>query len=666
MNFLRSATLLALVLVCAGARAQTVVYSIDSTVVSSHRKTLEVSGGLSGTLDMDMSLLEKSLPKVLGNSDPLRMMRFLPGVSTGSEFDGGIHILGAENGHNDISIDGVPVYGVSHLLGLFSVFSPTHYGSMSFAQQASGARLGGEVTMHLQDTLCHRAGGDLTLGPMASQGTVCMPVGGKSALYLSARASMLNTFYSSWLKINNSQLAYGFKDFNATWLFQPGAKDMLWVDAYHGRDKAGMFTRQLVADLGFVWQNSLASLHWKHSGEGFSMEQVLYYSNYSSVLDLSQELVTGTMPAGITTAGYKCSVQTPVGPEGRFGADFDAASHRVIPQTPLLSVYEDGRTTPSQHGTEVSLAAHLGWPLGEAVALEAGARGHFYRSPEDRPFWGLSPYGKVSLDLFRFGTFGLQAGYRHQYIFQTGPTDIGFPTEYWLLTGELCEPQTSLYAILSYDLAFGRGMYSLSANAYAKSLDGQAEQRDIIFDIVDPSYSLADALLKGKGFNYGLNLMLSKNAGKFTGWLSYAWGRALRQFEGNAWSPSSHERLHELNLVGTMHCGEWDFGGTFIAASGAPYTPADYIYLESGVILAHFAGHNSGRLKPYVRLDLSATRELFAKNGQRLEANFSLFNALGRRNETGYRIRITDDSFEYTANSFMMRWMPSLSLNYKF
>ena len=60
------------------------------------------------------------MPKILGNADPMHYAQMLPGVQTNNEYNGGIHVQGSENEHNELSIAGVPLYNVNHLLGFFS------------------------------------------------------------------------------------------------------------------------------------------------------------------------------------------------------------------------------------------------------------------------------------------------------------------------------------------------------------------------------------------------------------------------------------------------------------------------------------------------------------------------------------------------------------------
>ena len=210
-------------------------------------------------------------------------------------------------------------------------------------------------------------------------------------------------------------------------------------------------------------------------------------------------------------------------------------------------------------------------------------------------------------------------------------------------------------------------MYAFQAEAYYRTLRNQVEYKNGFFDLVYSPYSLDDSLMKGDGRAFGASVMLHKKAGKLTGWLSYAWGRSLRTFEGiDGEIPSAHERLHELDIVASYRTGKWNFGATFLLATGNPYTPPVALYILSNHIVVQYGQHNSARLGTYRRLDLSAT--YCFKRTERFEhgINLSLYNALGARNELYHNLTVDENSFSYTASDINIRFMPSICYYLKF
>src|SRR5690606_11213533 len=64
-----------------------------------------------------------SMPSFVGEADVMRMMDMLPGVQSGADGIGGLHVRGGTPDQNLILLDGVPVYNVNHMLGMFSMFN---------------------------------------------------------------------------------------------------------------------------------------------------------------------------------------------------------------------------------------------------------------------------------------------------------------------------------------------------------------------------------------------------------------------------------------------------------------------------------------------------------------------------------------------------------------
>lgn len=58
----------------------------------------------------------------MGESDAIKYIQTLPGVASGMEGSSAIYVRGGNVGNNLMSLDGVPIYGSSHLLGMASVF----------------------------------------------------------------------------------------------------------------------------------------------------------------------------------------------------------------------------------------------------------------------------------------------------------------------------------------------------------------------------------------------------------------------------------------------------------------------------------------------------------------------------------------------------------------
>ena len=618
---LKSALLLSVF--CTEARAQIDSLQLDSTVLSAAAKRQLLDFGTAGVATMDVAELAL-MPSVLGNSDPLHFVQMLPSMQTSSELDAGIHIQGCDHQHNLVALDGVPVYGASHLMGLFSVFNPTHYRSMSYSTVASGAnRLGGVIDMHTRRSIPERVGVDASVGLVSAQGTVEAPLSGKSALILSGRGSLVDLLYGNYLHIDDLSMSYGFSDANATWLWTPTREDRVAVDFYYGYDRVE--TDKTGADIAIdmFWRNAAAAVHWYHG----ALEQTLYYSGFKLDVDIAEEGRQAQLPSSIQTVGYKSGWS-----RGQFSLMLDAAMHDVLPQNPQIAgtgvSYEPEAV---QRAFESTVSAEWSGTLGYDFDYSATLAGGWYLSAEKKPYFGLSPQLSGTYRFEGGDKLRMSAGIHRQYLFQTGFSNLGLPLEFWLPAGKYSDPQWSAGASLAWDKTLHDGL-ELGSELYYRYLGNQLEFTGGFHDVLDGTYTLERALQKGDGYAYGLNLLLRKTEGRLTGWAGLSAGRSMRSFDGGTW-PSNHERLVEFDLVAAYKVGRWDLGGTVVAAGGTPFTKVREYYMLSHQIVSVMGPRNGARLDPYFRVDLNARLNLKDRGRMKHGLNFSVYNATAHNQE---------------------------------
>lgn len=638
---------------------------------------------IEGSSIISMSLMDE-MPHILGNADPLHYAQLLPGVQTNSEYDAGLHIQGCDNSHNYVSLGGAPIYNAAHLLGFFSIFNAGHFTEMSLQKSPVSAsfpnRLGGRVDMLTPTWLAAEDSlwtggvhGELSVGPMSSQGTLRLPVGKRSLLLLSARAAYLNLLYSKWLEVDGDEVKYDFSDYNLSYITQLDDANVLKIEGYWGYDnmKIGQASYGLQGKL--KWDNTMAALHWysrsknglDERGKVWSMEQMVYYSRYANRLNVGEYSFQVGMRSFIFDLGYKGNFSW-----GRWRMGAEVVRHQLLPQDIGITGNLANYQTDAQHQQAAETSAYLQYsqPLGEKLLMEMGARVSGYHC--QKSFYRVMPHLKFNCDLSPSAKLNLNLGIRNQYLFQTGFSSAGLPTEFWFAADKNHRPQYACHAALQGEFWFAEKEYRLSVETYYKWLMNQIENNSNMFDILFSSYSFDGSLLHGKGYNYGLNLLLEKRRGKLTGWLSGSWGRAMRKFDGaqyQGWYPAGHERIYELNAVATYRINRRiSFGATYVLASGTPYTKVNYAYLMSGNLVTEYGPHNGSRVKPYMRLDLSVSYDFATKGSVRNGINFSLYNVTMHGNDLFYRIKVYDNHVRYNAFKFLMPIMPSINYYCKF
>lgn len=663
--------LFALVAACniTAARAQTdtLSYELEGSALSAAVNRSGIRNDSGKTLEIESGLIE-SLPKFLGTSDPLNIISFLPGIQTVAEYQSGIHICGGENSQNSISAGGIPVFGAKHLLGLFSVFNTSHYSGMTFSRTTdlSSNRIGGVIDMGMPDTTSRTVSGEISAGLIAAQGSLRLRLGKKTFLAVSARQSFMNLVYGRWMKIDKNSLDYNFGDYNATLNIIPDKHNRVTVDLYFGRDKAAVTEKNYGADISMKWGNALAALHWDYEKEDWKLRNSLFCSGFLSEMSLDQSDISLALPSHIATAGLKSRFEWK-----NMDAGADISFYDILPQAPAVSgnINISQSEAEKQKAIEASLFASYEAAVTENLKIEAGIKGTLFRNPERHVDAGASPQLSLSYDLRRGGKLSLEAGYKQQYLFQTGLSNAGLPVEFWFVSGKHSRPQSSLWADLGHSVAFAGDAFILTSDIYFKRLFNQTEYRGTLFDFLNASYNLDDYLLKGKGVSYGASIMFQKVSGKLTGWVSYAFGRALRTFDHPDYPgvyPASHERMHEVNAVCNCNLDRWKISGAFVFSSGAPFTAPEYLYMTSGSIITKYGEYNGCRMRPYSRLDISAGYTVFRKKQQSGEISVSIYNVYARANDVMYRLASDKDAFAYLAMPFMLKIIPSISYYHKF
>jgi hypothetical protein len=152
--------------------------------------------------------------------------------------------------------------------------------------------------------------------------------------------------------------------------------------------------------------------------------------------------------------------------------------------------------------------------------------------------------------------------------------------------------------------------------------------------------SIPDYFYSGSGTARGIELLLQKKYGHYTGWISYTYSRVIHEFpelnNGDPY-PAINDQPHELNIVNTYQINNWVLGATFVYNTGKTYTApvgAYQLTMLDGSVLdyTHVSAKNAYRLPAYHRLDVSATYRFSI--GRRLmgSVGLSMFNVYGRKN----------------------------------
>jgi len=137
----------------------------------------------------------KKMPVVLGETDVIKSLLQLPGVTSAGEGASGFNVRGGSADQNLILLDEVNLFSSSHLFGLFSIFNPDAVKDLKLYKAGMPARYGGRISSALDIyqkdgnyNNYHASGG---IGLLSSRLLVEGPISkGKTSFLAGGRSSM--------------------------------------------------------------------------------------------------------------------------------------------------------------------------------------------------------------------------------------------------------------------------------------------------------------------------------------------------------------------------------------------------------------------------------------------------------------------------------------------
>jgi hypothetical protein len=161
-------------------------------------------------------------------------------------------------------------------------------------------------------------------------------------------------------------------------------------------------------------------------------------------------------------------------------------------------------------------------------------------------------------------------------------------------------------------------------------------------------------ILSGIGKAYGVELMLKKQSGILTGWISYTYSRSFikvdgefeeEKINGGEYFPANFDKPHDLKVVGNLRLiRRLNLTSNLTYSTGRPITYPVAFYNFYNVTRVFYSERNEFRIPDYFRLDFSATLNgnLKAKKLNHSSLTFTCYNVLGRKNPYSIFFKVED------------------------
>lgn len=685
--------------------------TFDAVVVTTEKDDQNITSGEMSVDKIDVKDIE-NIPVIFGEKDIFKTMQLLPGVKSAGEGNSGFYVRGGGSDQNLILLDGAPVYNASHLLGFFSVFNSDALKDVKLYKGGAPAEFGGRLSsvmdINMKEGNSKQFSFSGGIGLISSRLTIEGPiVKNKGSFIISGR----RTYVDMFLRLSknedlNKSILY-FYDLNLKANYRIGEKDRIFLSGYFGRDVFG-FADQF----GFDWGNSTGTLRWNHifTDKLFGNTSAIF-SNYNYKIKFGGGTQTFEIGSQIQDVNIKQDFDWFINSNNtlKFGANFIHHTFKPGEIETGSGINFELNDIQNRYSIESSVYLQNEQKIKKRWVFNYGLRfdnftqlggGDFYTYNEagdvidtavyaDKwepvtSYNGLSPRLGTTFIINEFSSVKASYGRTYQFIHLISNTTASSPTDIWLPSSNNIKPEIADQFAIGYFRNFFNNALETSVELYYKDMQNTIDYRDGAEVTLNPT--VEGELLYGRARAYGMELLIRKKKGKFTGWIAYTLAKTERLFDeinNNTWYPAKQDRRHDFSIVGIYTLNDrLTFSGTWVYYTGNAVTFPSGKYEIDGQIVNYYTERNGYRMPDYHRLDLGIT--LNNKNykivtdpesgeekqvPRRWESswNLSVYNVYARENAYSISFKENAETGQTEAVQVaLFKIIPSITYNFKF
>ena len=634
-----------------------------------------------------------------GSPDPVKFLQMLPGVSTGAEGSSAMYVRGGNLGSNLVTLDGVPLYGGSHLLGLSSVYPEDIISSAVF-------RLGGFQGSESNLTASHidlsTADGDFS-HPQYAVSASNFLVGGKVSVPIvenkisfigSLRVSPLGPQYNLARSIaggvldslkNVGALVY---DAFAKVKYLVNPSNELSLSVFNSMD--GYRYRYCgYSDESMSWNNLILNLlHAASMGNDWTVKNRIAYNDFVSRQGIVRDMSGTENNLAILSSLKELSASS--------------TFNKTISGKTSVRTGFNSKMAWFNPGTSSTFSGNTLWtkpnsPMTDNTSRTISGNAHFQLDITDK-IYDFMFSGKANINAwdsdisgkwkFRFdpeASFLLRlkiakwlsvegtADWTVQYYHTLEGLPLGWSMDMIVPTDGNRPPEKAEQYYAGIYSAFGK--FRFTVGAYTKKMYNLVYFLDA-GNLFSPSLAGWENNIKnGNGTSKGIELLFEKEGERLQWLLSYTLSKTDRTFpevNKGLTFPSEFDRRHIFNARMSLVLKKDDrkeigLSSFFTYQSGHWTTVAAGEY-EAMTIwgtadwkLGYFSSVNNYSMPPYIRLDLGCFINFFGKHPQSL--NLGIYNALNRHNP--FSVTYDDRTREWKKIS-LLPIMPSIGYKIEF
>ncbi|MCM0664751.1 TonB-dependent receptor plug domain-containing protein [Flavobacterium tyrosinilyticum] len=656
------------------------ISQLKEVIVSGDKKN-QIKTLSGGRLSFNLKELN-AVPTLLGTTDVIKLLQLTPGVQNSGDANGYLYVRGGDPGHNAILYNETPIYGMSHLLGIFPFYNTDHIKDVEFDKSSSNAKYGGRLSSTTLLNTNKKIPSEFSIqgnaGILASQVTLAVPLSDKTGFYISGRKTYIDEVVGPLLKSDSKNdvqdMKYGFSDANITFLSQVSEKNSFSLNSFYSADRLKIKDKNFALDTDLKWSNFTVSpsLTTTFSSK-VSMSNTVYFSQYLNDLNMEQATIEFGVSSYVKDLGFANSVRFSIH-NVPFESGLQYVYHDLQPQKinveNLATI--DNYSQRKIDANEVAIFISAKPKLLENLTAELGLRMNYYISGSDS-YLHFQP--RVVLNYYANEKYSFYASYnkQYQYLSLITTSSVGIPTDFWIASSDGIKPQSSNEFSIGSNQNISRN-FSSSFGGFYRSMKNLLEYPYGITQFNEIT-TLKNDLYVGEGKAYGFEMMLKKSNGKFTGWLSYTLSWSERNFDelnnGNTYF-AKYDRRHNLSVVGMYDLNtKWNFGITQIFGSGNRFTmPTSWYFINNNPV-KEYSGYNNAQMPNYIRTDLSVNYYFIKTSKKESALNFSIYNTFNVSNPiyVVLDVQVNENKDKVVVKQdekVLYRILPSVSWRFKF
>lgn len=595
----------------------------------------------------------------LGNGDPIKFVQTLSGVSTGPEGSSAVYVRGGGAGNTVVTLDGVPVLGQTHMLGLTTVVPSEMISGVRFFKDGFGEGLSGytgaQINLYSDSEILTKAQKTVSLSTFLPGLSLKTPLRrGKSSMTVSARWSPLGQLFDlagGLFKKNDlgiESLRTNIFDLYGKYNLRFSGSYYLYVSGFYSSD-GYKYNTSSSSTQNLGWSNAIGQIRLVRKEDNFNWELSAHYNSFRSEQEkesylngaynfLSAESTVRDM--GITALYHWTGSDVwkiNAGAEADYSV-FDPGTNKISSGKASYS----GNASLKSKKLSGFVQATYSFMEGKASA-SGNIRGTIYNLDRSRfePEFSLSARYHILPELIADVSLSRTA----QFVHTLEGMPLGWSTDLIVPTDSDIAPESAM--LLSPGLYLNLPGHAVYVGAYYKAMDKLLYYSDATSLFGARRSVWKDYIEKGKGESYGLEFEYSYKTESFAFKAAYTLSKTDRTFPGvndGLSFPAKYDRRHILNtsaewtvlpdrlfITGafTLQSGHWDTAKA--DQYGLPLLESLTNSTPSEVIVDYCSGINNYQHPNYIRADIGCRYE-FGSDKVRHSLMIGIYNVLNRHN----------------------------------